>query len=297
MNAQLKSCLLLLDNLLNHPTKYARQEFKKKLEEEELSSSDSSVTRILQKIQNDYGIKIKQLKDQYEIIEEESDPHYKDKYQSLLSLQFRQIIQKNILENSVVAQYISFGNNTQNKGIEFIDEVLKAIVDKRQLAITYQAFYEPQPRRYIVNPLFIREYQNRWYVIIEPIKEKEHPTFAFDRIQKLEVLNKTYKIKETSKKQFDNTIGITFSDKVEKVVLWFNAWQANYIKTLPLHQSQEIIQEDKNGITIALKVNVNFELEQMIKSYGSAIKVIEPAYLKQQVLNDFKKSIQQYEKE
>ncbi len=265
-----------------------------KLKVEELSSSNSSITRILNKIYTDFGIKIQQKKEFYEIINEETEIDYVDKYKNFKSLLFREIIQKNIIENSLISQFISFGNNSTNKGIMFIDKALNAILENRKLKIFYQPFYESETKKYIANPLFIKEYQNRWYLISELNETKKIKTFAFDRIQDLEILSSTFKLKNQNKDLFKNTIGINYSEDIQEIVLWFNNWQANYIKTLPLHSTQKIISENENGLTISIKVNVNFELEQIIKSYGSATRVIKPEFLKIKIIEDFEKTINGY---
>ena len=294
MNKQIKACIILLENLLFDSKKYSRKEFTIKLKNEELSSSNSSVTRILNKIYIDFGIKIQQRNEFYEIIDEETEVNYIDKYKNFKNLLFREIIQKNMIENSLVSQFISYGNNSTNKGIMFIDNALNTILESRKLKISYQSFYESDKTDYIVNPLFIKEYQNRWYLIVELNKIQKIKTFAFDRIQNLEILTSTFKLKNQKTDIFKNTIGINHSDDIQEIILWFDSWQANYIKTLPLHSSQKIISENENGLTISINVNVNFELEQLIKSYGSAIKVIKPDFLKLKIIEDFEKTIQQY---
>ena len=294
MNKQIKSCIILLENLLFGNKKYSRKDFMDKLKVEELSSSNSSITRILNKIYTDFGIKIQQKKEFYEIINEETELDYIDKYKNFKNLLFREIIQKNIIENSLISQFISFGNNSTNKGIMFIDNALNAILENRKLKIFYQPFYESEIKEYIVNPLFIKEYQSRWYLISELNEMNKIKTFAFDRIQNLEILKSTFKIKTQKTDLFKNTIGINHSEDIHEIVLRFNTWQANYVKTLPLHSTQKIIAENENGLTISINVNVNFELEQMIKSYGSSIKVIEPEFLKLKIIEDFEKTILEY---
>ena len=76
----------------------------------------------------------------------------------------------------------------------------------------------------------------------------------------------------------------------------FDNWQAYYIKTLPLHSTQQIISEDENVIVISINVNINFELEQIIKSYGSSVEVIEPKDLRKTIKQDLQATLKFYEK-
>jgi hypothetical protein len=296
MNDKMKSCLILLENLLFSAKKYSRKSLKHKLEEEKLSFSDSAITRILKTISDDFGICIKIQNEVYQIIENESEPNYLEKYNSLKSLLFREIIQKNLIENSIISQFISFGNNSINKGIENIEIILNAILEKKKLKIYYQKFSDEEIKEHILEPIFIREFQNRWYVVSQTDEKEKFLAFAFDRIQKLEVLQKTFTTKNNNTNFYKNTIGISFSQNIEKIVLKFDNWQAKYIKTLPLHTTQEIISEDENGLVISINVNINFELEQLIKSYGSSVEVIEPKELRKNIKRDLQATLKFYEK-
>jgi hypothetical protein len=296
MNDKMKSCLILLENLLFSAKKYSRKSLKHKLEEEKLSFSDSAITRILKTISDDFGIRIKIQNEVYQIIENESEPNYLEKYNNLKSLLFREIIQKNLIENSIISQFISFGNNSINKGIENIEIILNAILEKKKLKIYYQKFSDEDIKEHILEPIFIREFQNRWYVVSQTVEKEKFLAFAFDRIQKLEVLQKTFTTKNNNTNFYKNTIGISFSQNIEKIVLKFDNWQAKYIKTLPLHTTQEIISEDENGLVISINVNINFELEQLIKSYGSSVEVIEPKELRKNIKRDLQATLKFYEK-
>ncbi len=129
---------------------------------------------------------------------------------------------------------------------------------------------------------------------MEDLKDWYHTTLAFDRMQEVELLTQTYQVKFINFDLFKNVIGINYTDKIETVVLWFDAWQGNYIKNLWLHPSQKIISDDQTGLVISLELSINFELKQMIKSYGSAVKVLEPLHLKNEILEDLKKTLANY---
>ena len=296
MNDKMKSCLILLENLLLDTKKYSRKSLKQKLKEEKLSFSDSAITRVLKSIFYDFGICIKIQNDVYQIIENESEPNYLEKYSNLKSLLFREIIQKKIIENSIVSQFISFGNNSINNGIENTEIILNTILEKKKLKIHYQKFSDYKIKEHILEPIFIREFQNRWYVVSQTDKKEKFYTFAFDRIQKLEVLQKKFITKSSFANFYKNTIGISYSENIEKIVLKFDNWQAKYLKTLPLHSTQEIISEDENVIVISINVNINFELEQIIKSYGSSVEVIEPKDLRKTIKQDLQATLKFYEK-
>jgi predicted DNA-binding transcriptional regulator YafY len=53
-----------------------------------------------------------------------------------------------------------------------------------------------------------------------------------------------------------------------------------------LHETQEIIREDYNGLLITITVYKSKELIRMVRSFGSGVKVISPDWLANAVKKD-----------
>ena len=158
-----------------------------------MAFSESNISRNLENIYNEIGLKLKfPRKGGCEIIDEETNSDYLEKFQLYKSLYFRHILQKSITENSIQSQFISFGFDTLNKTIEFIEPILKSIIESKKIKISYKKFQENSIKEYLVNPLFTKEYLNRWYVIgdTEIIKNR---VFALDRIESIEFLKTNFK--------------------------------------------------------------------------------------------------------
>jgi hypothetical protein len=51
---------------------------------------------------------------------------------------------------------------------------------------------------------------------------------------------------------------------------------APYIKTKPIHASQTIIEERKDGIVFCIDVIPNFELERELIGFGEGLKILSP---------------------
>lgn len=289
--------IILIDNVLSNPKKFTRKAYAEYLENKGLANSKNTITRHLQNIYLEIGLKLNfPRKRVCEIVEEETESDYIEKIQFYKSLYFRYILQKSLTENSIQNQFISFGFDTLNKNIELIQPILNSIIESKKIKIFYRKFQENNIKEYIVNPLFIKEYLNRWYVIgdTEIIKNR---VFALDRIENIEFLSNHFKkINANENKIFDHTIGVNFSGNVEKVVLWISEEQYPYFETLPIHKTQKFIDKTASGFTISLEVCCNYELEQWILHYGNKIKVIEPQQLKERILFQLKETLKNYEK-
>lgn len=292
-----KSEIILIDNVLSNPKKFTRKSFIEKLENEGLPCSASSVTRILKNIKEEFDIRIKFSKNGFcKINDYDIDQNFIDEFQNYKNLFFRNTLQKSITENSIQKQFINFGFTTINKNIELLEPILNSIIESKIVKIYYKKFQEDTIKEYLVNPLFIKEYLNRWYVIGDTEKIKKR-VFALDRIEKIDFLNQQYKKENNTQTDiYSNTIGVNFSEKVEKVVLWVSEKQYNYFETLPLHKTQQLIEKTTNGFIISLEVCCNYELEQWILHYGNTIKVVEPQKLKEKIKMQLLETLKNYEK-
>jgi predicted DNA-binding transcriptional regulator YafY len=138
-----------------------------------------------------------------------------------------------------------------------------------------------------VSPYGLKEYLGRWYLVGKDLDIQSYRVFGLDRIEAIELLGRKFEMpsKFSISDYFKNLIGVQKpkEDIVEIVELEIDTLMGNYFKSLPLHSSQKIIQEDKNQITIRLKVSLNNELANEILRFGDYIKVIKPLKLRQMI--------------
>ena len=79
---------------------------------------------------------------------------------------------------------------------------------------------------------------------------------------------------------FDDVIGVTKNPNQtpQEIKFWASHEQSQYIKTKPLHMSQQLIRENEDDGSCVFSINVvlNFELYSVLMSYGPGIKVLSP---------------------
>ena len=120
--------------------------------------------------------------------------------------------------------------------------------------------------------------------------------FALDRIQELKVEESVAFIpnKEIDfEHYFDDVFGVTIPPSdVEKirVVLQFSKKQYPYIVSKPLHHSQEIVD-----CILAVEVRPTYEFTQLILSFGKDVKVLEPEPYRQEIIDNIRKNLQNYD--
>ncbi len=84
---------------------------------------------------------------------------------------------------------------------------------------------------------------------------------------------------------FKYSFGITqiHNAAAQKVVLSFEADQAPYILTQPLHRSQNIILQNDQEVQVELEVYLTQELKMSILSYGQHVRVLQPEILRKEI--------------
>ena len=184
------------------------------------------------------------------------------------------------------------------KGIEFVEPVLKAISERRVLKIAYQKYGSEEISQNLLEPYLIKESKNFWYVIGNSISRKEHKvlTFALERIRDMQITGQYFSDEKIDRKNFyKNVLGVTIGEgQPEQVVLSFEPFQGNYIKTMPLHHSQKILKDTKHELRISLQLVINTELKMQLLSYGDKVKVIKPRNLAVEMKATAAKVLKQY---
>lgn len=209
------------------------------------------------------------------------------------------VIQK--LEDSIHAtnqkSIIHLDKNEQLKGLEHIDILYESIVNKKVLNILYKSFTARESNVYVVHPQLLKEYNNRWFLIC--LHKGKMYNLALDRMESIEVDdNHQYTDKDLDGDEyFKDIVGVTVSDSMvpRNVVFWVDSGNAPYVRTKPLHKSQEIIKEDKDGTVFKICVQINFELERLLLGFGDSLIVHKPRRLRLRMEEKFKAGNKNYQ--
>ncbi len=259
---------------------------------------DRTIQRDIEQIRVEFGIEIKydRNKNGY-CIDYEISVNVESFFRFLEIVNTAELLTDSLHESKDALKHISFDTGGGLKGIENLKPLLKAIKDKRKISFTHFNFHTEKSRKYYVKPYLLKEYQNRWYVVGIVGGINEFRTFGVDRIENLEVKTQTFTPdnKLDPMELFNQTIGLVYSlNTVQTVVLSFTPTQGKYIKTLPLHSSQQVLIDDENECRISLEVVPNYELTQHILKHGDKVKVLEPAWLAEEIKQILKKTLKNY---
>ena len=196
-----------------------------------------------------------------------------------------------------LSKYIHF-EKRKPQGTENLYGLLHAIKNSFQIHFSYQKFWDEEAGRRTVEPYALKEFKNRWYIIAKDINDDRIKTFGLDRLTNLDITRKTFKcpVDYDIEKEFKYCFGIISPNDIEpeEIILSFNPDQGKYIKSLPLHESQEIILDTQAELQIKLQLCNTFDFRMELLSYGNDVKVLKPESLIKEIKDTLQKAIEQY---
>ncbi|MBB4804940.1 putative DNA-binding transcriptional regulator YafY [Chryseobacterium defluvii] len=209
------------------------------------------------------------------------------------------VIQK--LEDSIHStgqkSIIHLDKNEQLKGLEHIDVLYESILNKKVLKILYKSFTARESSVFTVHPQLLKEYNNRWFLIC--LYKGSMYNLALDRMEKIEVEEKNEYIDKDldGDEYFKDIVGVTVSEtmKPRNVIFFVDASNTPYVKTKPLHKSQEIISETEEGAVFKICVQINYELERLLLGFGNSLIVHKPRNLRRRIEEKFRTGIMNYQ--
>ena len=180
-------------------------------------------------------------------------------------------------------------------GIELIADILDSITKRKVIEIEYQKF-NGNSKTHKIKPILLKEDKQMWYILGINIKYDSLITFALDRINDITITNEEFDpIEFNSSEYFQHSFGITVSeDEPLEVIINFNPKQGNYLRTLPIHKTQEIIEDNNENFKIKVVAKPSYEFYSKIFSYGSDATIISPKPIRERVLKTFEKVINNY---
>jgi predicted DNA-binding transcriptional regulator YafY len=174
---------------------------------------------------------------------------------------------------------------------------MEMISENKAANLEYQSFGSAKSKRYHVHPYLLKEFRQRWYLLAYDVTAHRLKTFSLDRFIYLEAMDEVFMVDNAFDPAlyFQYCYGITYSESVpQTVVLCFTGDSRHYIRTMPLHFSQQILEESETSLTISLLVQPSYELISDILSFGPACKVLAPDSLSTAICTALQETIANY---
>ena len=204
-----------------------------------------------------------------------------------------QIQVDNKLEERIIFENIPSGQT-------WLTPIAEAMRRNHVLGITYQGFGKPEPNTFEIEPYLLKVVKRRWYVVarspyysdryrdrgIEP--GDVYRVYALDRISDIRDTEKVFKMKKDfdAGRYFEGCCGVITSDEpVRRIVLLAYGGFADYLRTLPLHESQREIESDDESTLFEYHLKPTFDFYQLILAQGDQAEVLEPESVRGEMRN------------
>ena len=193
---------------------------------------------------------------------------------------------------------VSFEENPYLTGLGFFSQILRAATDCKVLKVTYQGFTQESADTFSFHSWFLKQYNNRWFVLGYNDKYEGLSTLAIDRIQELAPATTTFRPNTVYDfdEYFEDIIGVSFPEgaAVEVIKLRVEASLWPYIRSKPLHGSQKHQVQDDGSVVLTFRLIVNYELVSLLASFLEKVEVLEPSQLRESMQDRFVKALQHY---
>ncbi len=170
-------------------------------------------------------------------------------------------------------------------GEKFLTTIIEAMRDKCQLMMTYQSFSKDESRTFPLDPYCLKMFKQRWYIVGLSHGLEQVRIYSLDRILALETTPNIYKLPKSfdGEKYFKDTFGVSGMDcEPQLVEIRVHAFEANYFRTLPLHDSQTEIERNENYSVFRYNIVPSFEFIQELRRQGAKLEVLSPQWLREE---------------
>ena len=172
-------------------------------------------------------------------------------------------------------------------GGELMPYLLRAIRNNKPVEFDYNLVrHDNKFSRKSIEPYFLKECQHRWYLIGKD--EARLKVFGLDRISNLLVSESiSFQKDETINPQelFKDSFGIWNDPEmpVEDIILSYSPLDGSFLKTLPLHHSQEIIVDNPDEFRIKVRLRITNDFVMELLSRSNSLEVIAPKSLRERI--------------
>lgn len=204
-----------------------------------------------------------------------------------------QIQADNKLEDRIIFEEIPSGQT-------WLTCIADAMRRNHVLSITRQGFGKPEPSTFDIEPYFLKVVKRRWYVVArspyysernkeQGVKPSDvYLVYALDRISDIQDTGRTFKMKKNFDvhSYFEGCCGIiTSNESSQKIVLRAYNGFADYLRTLPLHESQREIGSDDESTLFEYHLKPTFDFYQLVLAQGDQVEVLEPESVRDEMRN------------
>ena len=185
---------------------------------------------------------------------------------------------------------------------EVIDQLMQAIEEHRIAFVAYQSERATEPVSLEMYPYGIAYHKGSLYLVAWSRDHESLRHFKIDRVSGVEIqqLQFTPDPDFSLEKHFANSFGVyrrdgSAAEKPKKIRIRFSSEAARYVQEKTWHPSQKLKKEKDGSVVLEIHLDDTQELKAWTLSFGPKATVLEPESLKDEIINDLKRTLENYE--
>ena len=202
------------------------------------------------------------------------------------------------IKDRILLEYVPSGQ-------EYLQTIIDAMKRNNVLNMTYHSYWKNEENNFDVQPFCVKLFRQRWYLVARSTYpyyyEKGPRVYALDRIQYLHKKDETFEMPKDwdANAYFDGCFGVIADHRIDSqiVKLKVSAGQANYIRDLKLHESQQEIERNEEYSVFSYHLRPEFDFQQEILWNGEDVEVLEPVWLRKEIAGKIKRMWNKYKED
>lgn len=191
-----------------------------------------------------------------------------------------QVLMHNMaLKDRILLEYVPSGQ-------QYLPVILDAMSDSHVLSISHQSYWHEHAQTLLVHPYCVKLFKQRWYMVAFCPERNAIRTYALDRILDITPRGEKFVVPDSFSPSvfFKNAYGVMIGNELPRdIKLKVNAFQANYLRSLPLHQSQQEVYKSLNYSIFTFHLSPEFDFMMELLSMGDEVEVLEPQSLRSSI--------------
>lgn len=162
--------------------------------------------------------------------------------------------------------------------------LLEAMRENHAVTITYCRFNRTESHKFAIEPYCVKLFEDRWYVLARNVQYDDLRIYGLDRIADLEVTADTFRLPKdfSASDYFSNYYGIVTDKgmKPQRIVIRAYGSHIPYIKSLPLHHSQRLLEDNGEYADFEFFLTPTYDFVMRLLHVGAMMEVISPETLR-----------------
>lgn len=182
-------------------------------------------------------------------------------------------------------------------GHSYLTDVMEAMTENHKIKIAYHKYTSAEEETFTLCPYAVKEFAKRWYIVAYCVEREGMRVYGLDRVKELHVLDEKFRMPKDFDvdELFATGFGIYIPEGKPALIRFrVSETEARFIRDLPLHKSQEEVENDGKMVTFSIFACPNSNLTMEFCKYGGRLEVLSPEDVRESVRQQLEAALKLY---